>query len=431
MRYRLADLPKLAATPLGRRVLGKHVYFRTWPALRAAATAHRRTLARSARVITVVGSVGKTTTTKTVAAALGLGGLERLRGGSYSKLAVNLLRVRPGQPHAVFEVAIDGKGQMERYASMLRPDIVVVTAIASEHQRSLGSLETTRAEKACMLDGLRPGGTAVLNGDDPNVRWMAGRTGAEIITIGLGEDNDLRATEVRVDWPHGTRFRLHAAGAEREMCIRLVGRKMVYPALAAVAVALKEGRSLDGAVNAIEAVEPVAGRMQPVALPGGSWLLRDEFKAPLESVDAALDALEELPGRKIVVLGEVSEPPGSQGPIYRRLGERIAGTASRAIFIGGVFQRLAAGARRAGMPRDAIVDAGRSPRRAADAVMQDLRPGDIVLVKGRDTQRLARVALALQGRTVGCDIEFCNAVYTGCEMCPMLERGWGDHQVIT
>jgi len=60
---------------------------------------------------------------------------------------------------------------------------------------------------------------------------------------------------------------------------------------------------------------------------------------------------------------------------------------------------------------------------AVEALKDDLRAGDVVLIKGRDTQRLARVAFALMGRQVRCELKSCDAKVE-CEPCPMLERGW-------
>ena len=132
----------------------------------------------------------------------------------------------------------------------------------------------------------------------------------------------------------------------------------------------------------------------------------------------------------MVVLGEVSEPPGSQGPIYREIGERIASIASRAIFIGGNFQRYAAGVRRGGLPSSSIMDAERSVLKAVELLREDLRPGDVVLIKGRDTQRLDRITLALTGRKVCCDIDFCDTRAVRCETCPNLEREYEEQRMI-
>jgi UDP-N-acetylmuramyl pentapeptide synthase len=161
-----------------------------------------------------------------------------------------------------------------------------------------------------------------------------------------------------------------------------------------------------------------------VELPGGAWLLRDDYKSSLETVDAALDTLEEIEApAKIVVMGEISEPPGSQGPIYRRIGERIAGCASTLVLVGRNYQRYAAGARRGGMAKDAVIDAGTDLRAAAEAVAARLEPGCVVLIKGRDTQRLERIAFRLQGETVRCQLDACDA-RGRCDICPVLATGW-------
>ena len=344
--------------------------------------------------------------------------------GTYANLALKLLRVRPWQRHVACEVAIDGPGQMAPYAAMLRPDIVVVTSIGTEHHRSLGTLDRTRQEKGRMVEGLRPGGTAVLNRDDPNVMAMAAMTAARVVTYGFDPAADVRATEVRIDWPHGTRLVLNVADAAYDVRIKLLGRVMVYPFLAAVAVAWADGQPLDHVIAELEALPPRSGRLQLESLPQGAWLIRDDFKSSLETIEAALDVMAELPGRRIVVIGSVSEPPGSQGVICRQLGQRLAQVASRVIVVGPMFQRYAAGATSASMPRAALIDAKRDIRAAWEAVREGLAPGDVVLVKGRDTERLNRVALALQGRPVRCLIEYCDHRGVRCQTCPKLETGW-------
>ncbi len=369
-----------------------------------------------------MGSFGKTTTTAAVAAALGQPRSRHPRENGWSNVALAVLGIGARQRYAVIEIGIDGRGQMAQYATMMRPDVVVVTSIGSEHHRSLGSLDETRDEKAQILRGLRSDGLAVLNGDDPRVRAMAAFTTGRVLTFGFEAGNDVRATEVSLDWPHGTRLQLQIGGETRTLRVRLLGRVMMYPVLAAATVAWAEARSWQAAAAALESVPPQPGRMQPVRLANGAWLIRDDFKSALETIDAALDVLAEVPGRRIVVLGDISEPTGSQGPHYRRVGSRLATIAARVVIVGGSFQQYASGAARAGLPRSALIDAGRSARQAAASVLGDLGPADVVLVKGRDTQRLDRVALALQGRTIRCDIDFCNIGSTRCETCPMLEE---------
>jgi UDP-N-acetylmuramyl pentapeptide synthase len=416
----------LLGTSLGRRHLRYTIVDRSALALPAAAL-YRRAFLHRVRIVAVVGSFGKTTTARAVQAALGESPSQQPGANSGGWLALALLRLSPRRRHGVIEVGINGPGQMARYARTIRPDVGVVTSVGSEHNRSLKTLEATRHEKAEMVRVLPPSGLAVLNGDDPNVMWMAGETRARTVTFGFGEGNDVRATDVVLEWPNGTRFTLHTPRGSRLARIRLIGRPMVRAALAAVAVATNEGRSLLEILPGLEALAPTPGRLEPIPLPAGAVLLRDEFKAPQETIAAALDVLSEIPAaRRVVVMGDVAEPVGSQRELYRRLGTRTAQVASRAIVLpaGDLGAAFRSGATHGGLPREAVVMADRSVRRAAEAVAADLAPGDVVLIKGRDTQRLERVALALMGREVRCELVYCNARLTRCDACPMLGRPW-------
>jgi len=409
------------------------VHRRTWPVLGRMAASYRKNLVKETRVVAVVGSCGKTTTMRAATFSLGMQPHPDAHRNAWDRLARSIFRIRPGDRHAVIEVGIDKIGQMAMYASVVRPDITVVTAIGSEHNRSLGTPEVTRAEKSHMVRALPSSGAAVLNGDDPNVRWMKDLTRARVVTFGVDKTNDVHASHIVLDWPKGTKFKVHSDGQIRDFCVRLIGRHMVYPVLAAVAVALVEGFDLDQVAERLEGLTPTARRLEPVQLPNGAFLLLDCEKAPLETIESAFDILAEIPARRrIVVLGEVSEPLGSQGPIYRHLGERIAQVASKAVLVCGKnsFKSYAVGAKRRGFPAHALVSAGNDVLKAAEVLKGDLGPGDVVLIKGRDNQRLDRVWLTLAGRSVRCDIDDCDSRGVICESCPMLERGWEGLRVV-
>jgi UDP-N-acetylmuramyl pentapeptide synthase len=431
VRFRLRDVPAMLGTPAGRLHVRQGIGYRCWPLLSRLARLYRRTLVRRTRVIAVAGSFGKSTTTRAIAAALGVAEHRSMLLNAWFWIAFALLRIRPGQRHAVIEVGISRPGQMKGYARTVGPDIAVITAIGSEHHRSLGTLEVTRAEKSWMLQVLPASGAAVLNGDDPNVMWMKEKTRARVVTFGFGADCDVRADGVRLDWPRGTHFHLQAFGEERDVAVRLLGRHMIYAVLAAIAVSHLEGFALDGALARLAELPPTRGRMDPVLLPNGVTVLRDDFKSTLETVHTALDVLAQVPAsRRVVLLGAVSEPAGAQRPIYQALGERVAGIASHMVVFNHEFAPYWSGARRGGMPRAAVTNAGRSARDAAQALSQMLLPGDVLLIKGRSPEKLDRVRLILEGRPVRCDIRFCSIRTLECEQCPMLERGWEGHRVI-
>jgi len=427
MARQLRQTWALLYNPVKRRRLGLASLRRVWPAFRFLGGAYRRTLLRRTRVVAVIGSLGKTTTARAVAAALGLPQNPAVEANSTSFVGAALLRVRPGRRHSVIEVGISRPGEMARHAWTVRPDVVIGTSIASEHNRSLGDLEATRAEKFEMVRALASSGTAVLNGDDPHMRWMAARAPGRVLTFGFERGNDVRATDVSLDWPRGTSFTLHSPAGTHRMAVRLTGWPAVLAILAAVGVAVAEGLKVGDVVPALEALGPTSRRLQPVVLPSGAIVLDDTYKGTYETFDAALDVLGQIPAqRRIVIMGRVDEEPGSSGQVYRHIGERVGRLASRVIFLGtrkalGPFR---AGARRGGLADNGLAYVGDSVLKAIEAVPDGLGPGDVLLVKGRICQHLERVVLALAGMPVRCNLGQCDGHPIPCTRCSKLSKGW-------
>jgi len=169
--------------------------------------------------------------------------------------------------------------------------------------------------------------------------------------------------------------------------------------------------------------------MDPRTLPNGAVLLCDDHKTALETIHAALDFLEQIPGvRKIVVLGQINEPPGPQGPLYRKLGRRIAGLAQLAVFVDS-YSEYKGGVHQGGMPRDRYFDGGQGISGALEILRRELREGDVVLIKGRNNQKLERIALGLDGKKVECRLLTCKLRRIRCQDCPMLETGTGQPRV--
>ena len=423
MRYRFRDIPDLLDSQPGRRHLMTAVSLRLWPLARLFATLWRRTVIRRTRLTVVIGSLGKTTTTRAIRVAFGLAPEPR-PSNSLTALAVGVLAIRPRTRRAVFEVGIDGPGPMRKYASMMRPDVVVVMSVASEHGRTFGSLENTAREKARMVEALSPNGTAVLNADDPRVAAMRELTRGRVLTFGFGPGAYVRATSAELNWPHGTRVTLEVGGVQRTLETRLVSQTMVYPILAAIAVAVAEKLPLEPVFDALTQLESTPMRMDVRQLASGAILIRDEFKAPLESIERAFELLERAPAeRRIAFIGDVSEPPRQQGELYRELGGRLAGFCDELVIASRMYRSYLTGAGRAGMARKAISDVSADPLAAARALRDRLQPGDVVLVKGRDSQRFERISLVLMGEEVRCELRRCRAL-DRCSACAMRTRGW-------
>ena len=417
---RILEILSLPFSPRGRYKLRKVAEFRLGVGLYPLASLYRRTLIRGTHVVAVIGSMGKTTTTRAVTAALGQDPDAVEGWNARGFLASFLLRIHPGERNAVTEVGIKHKGAMERFARLLQPDTVVVTSIATEHHRYLGPIESIRAEKARMIRSLQATSIAALNGDDANVLWMREQTPARVVTYGFGSGNDVRATDYVSRGVDGSEFAVCVGGETWRVRTRLIGRHMVYPVLAALTVAHEEGMTMEGAICAIRDLAPTPHRLFPVKLRNGAVLLMDDYKATFETIEAAMQTLLSLTApRRTIVLGEIFEPPGNPEELYQRLGRRSAESADRVFFLGSdeAFAALSEGGRRGGMGSDRMVRIS-GVHEVAHALMRDLQPREVILLKGIGALRLERIALLLEGRSVSCRRDRCRALITyRCEDC--------------
>ena len=426
--YKWRHVPGMLIKEDGRRRLITSIVYRLRKLVIPAGRIYRRTFIRRVKMIAVVGSFGKTTTTRAVAIALGHP-ISRHRGNNNGvHLAVALLSIPPWAKYRVVEVGISRKGQMAENAKLIRPDIVVVTGIGSEHGTSLGSLEQTREEKADMVRMLPETGLAVLNGDDPHVLQMHNYTNARVLTQGFDSNNDLQATHISSDLEQGGLFSISDGNTSFPVRTNLLGRAAIRPIIASLLIAAECGVDRDLSLQRLAHVPAAPERLELIKTRDGADLIVDTLKSAIETVEHALQTLEDLPAeRKIVVLGEVEEPRGSLGEIYRGLGERIAKTATCLIFVGSkrVKRPLFSGARKAGMAEENMHHVKNSVSKAGELASKIVQPGDLVLIKGRSSQKMVRIALALCGEKVECRVEFCRRK-PGCRSCYRLIEGYGE-----
>lgn len=426
--YRWSQVPRLIFSKDGRRRIWNSILYRLKFIIIPVADIYRRTVIRRVKIIAVVGSFGKTTTTRAIATALGLNPDIHQGQNNGVFLAALLLSILPWARFQVIEVGIHKKGLMTNYAALIRPDIVAVTCIGSEHNSSLGDLIQTREEKAQMVRALPKNSLAVLNGDDPNVKIMSSYTEARTITHGYEDDNEFQARFISTDLADGTHFSIKAGNKNHELSVKLFGRAMIRSIMAALIIARELGVDESDAIRRLTNLSPVSERLMVMQTPSGASIVVDSLKSAFETIELALETLGELSAnRKIVIIGEVEEPNRSLGDIYRDFGNRIAKVADQLIFIGSTRTKrpLFNGARIAGMPDGSLHYFKNSVWQAQEAAMQLVQPGDLVLIKGRSSQKLIRIALALKGEKVLCKREFCRQK-AGCLKCDFLKRNSND-----
>jgi UDP-N-acetylmuramoyl-tripeptide--D-alanyl-D-alanine ligase len=254
---------------------------------------------------------------------------------------------------------------------------------------------------------------------------MAPSAPAGVVTYGLDPGNDVHAVDLAVDWPRGMRFTALVHGAPVPVRLPLLGRHMVPPALAALAVAAGEGLPLERAAAAIASLPPAAARLEVVPLPDGTTLLCDHHKNSLATVRAALELAAELPGRKLLVIARVREMGAEQADELRRAALLVARVPAEVIAIGEGVEALIQAALAAGLPAARLHRAAPGTAAALAILRRLARPGDVILLKARIRSKLERLILALQGRKVVCDLGECQLLGQDCATCPALERGAG------
>jgi len=348
-------------------------------------------LARLARVVvdrlkelTIVGltgSSGKTTTKDFVGQLLaGLGATIAPPGSQNNELGhpYVVLKATAETRFLVLEMGSRGVGHIRYLADVAPPRIGVVLNIGAAHVESFGSLEGTALAKGELVEALPEDGVAILNADDPLVAAMAPRTAARVVTFGESAGADVRATDVTLD------ERGRAAYTMNGLAVRLSvpGRHQVSNSLAAAAVALQLGLAPAEVAAALGEVGiPSVRRMDVFERADGITVIDDSYNANPSSASAALRALADIAaGRRMVaVLGYMAELGDFERSGHEQVGRLAAELGvGRLIAVAGAAPILDGAA--------TVADWQGEPVHAADqqaAIAElDLRPGDVVLVKG-------------------------------------------------
>lgn len=364
-------------------------------ALRALAQHVRDTV--DPTVIGVTGSVGKTTTKDFIAGACAASRPTVAAVGSFnneSGVPLTLLSTRPDTRVLVVEMGARGLGQVAELAGWARPSIGVVTAVAGVHLELFGDLDTIALTKGELIAALPSDGTAVLNHDDPRVAAMASRTEARVLGCSLDDASaDLVAEHVTLDDRARPRFTASTPWGSHAVALPIAGKHHVLNALLALGAAGAAGADVGAAADALAAV-PVSPSRASVQDVGGIIVLDDAYNASPTSTLAALETLADLviPGRRVAVLGVMAEIGAGHDTEHWRVGNRAAGVVDHLVVVGDEAAPIASGAREAGLGRvDHVTDVD-----AAVAALDDLSPGDAILVKASRVAGLERVAAALR-----------------------------------
>ena len=346
--------------------------------------------ARSAKVVGVTGSNGKTTVKTLLKSVLeGVGRTLATVGNYNNEIGVPLTLAGLDEEHAfaVVEMGAGEPGDIAYLARIAAPDVGVVTNAGPAHLERLGSIEGVAATKGELFEELGSEGTAVINRDDRfHDAWRNRAAPARILTFGCHAEADVRIVE------RDARAMLETPAGEIPLDLALPGRHNLMNAAAAAACALALDVAPQRIAAGLAAVRDLPGRLRWLRRPAGGTVIDDAYNANPGSVSAGLKVLADRPGRRWLVLGEMAELGGESDAMHRAVGREARGLGIDALFALGP---------RAGVAAEAF-GAGGSRHESAEELLEALRAGfgdDVTcLVKGSRSARMERIVDGLVPR---------------------------------
>ena len=349
-------------------------------------------------LIAVTGSNGKTTVTQMIASILRAhaGDAAHATQGNLNNdigVPLTLLGLRAHHRIGVIELGMNHPGEIAQLAALAQPTVALVNNAQREHQEFMHTVRAVAEENGAVLQALPADGVAVYpQDDDYTALWDTLAAARPSCRFALAEGDVSAAVVV---WHAGAwQFTLRTAQGTAPITLHIAGRHNVKNALAAAACALSAGVPLPAVVQGLQAFEPVKGRSRALLLDAGRIsLVDDTYNANPDSVRAAIDVLAELPGPRLLVLGDMGEV-GNQGPqFHAEVGAYAHDRGIESLFTLGELSRhahQAFGPQRGQHFADMVGLQG--------AVAAVWRSAGSILVKGSRFMKMERVVEALQAQ---------------------------------
>lgn len=359
----------------------------------------------SAFVVAVTGSVGKTGTKEALRLALGTGGAVHASEKSYNNhwgVPLSLANMPRDVRFGVFEVGMNHAGEITPLTKMIKPHVAIITTVEPVHLEFFDSVEGIAEAKAEIFAGLEPGGTAILNRDNPYfdlLKKRAEEAGAgRIIAFGAHEEADTKLIEIH-ETPTGTDVWARIYGEALSYRIGAPGKHLVLNSLAVLTAVQIAGADIKAGAEALSEYHAQQGRGARTVFDtsGGQVMLIDEsYNANPASMRAAfttLSAVErDLHPRRIVVVGDMLELGNTSDELHRELAAPVDAAGVDVVFACGPHMK-------------ALYDSLPTERRGAyapdsdalkPALLETVAAGDVVMVKGSLGSRMAVLVDALK-----------------------------------
>ncbi|AMB47975.1 UDP-N-acetylmuramoylalanyl-D-glutamyl-2,6-diaminopimelate--D-alanyl-D-alanine ligase [Methylobacterium sp. AMS5] len=360
-----------------------------------------------AAIVAVTGSVGKTGTKEALRHVLSAQGATHASVASYNNhwgVPLTLTRMPEATRFGVFEIGMNHGAEILPLTAMVRPDVALITTVEPVHIEHFRSLSAIADAKGEIFSGLKPGGVAVINRDNPNYERLlahahASRAG-RVITFGEHAAADVRAHRI-LTRPDVSVVDASVMGVPLTYQLGTPGRHVAMNSLGVLACIHALGADLARAALSLASLKPPVGRGERTALrigDGEAFLVDESYNANPASIRAALATLAGIDtgakGRRIAVLGDMKELGATGEALHRELADSVAANGIDLVFAVGplmahLFEALPIPVRGTAAPAAEDV---------TDAVLATLRPGDAVMVKGSNSMRMVRIVEAVKAR---------------------------------
>lgn len=282
-----------------------------------------------ARVVALTGSSGKTSVKEMTAAILRQCGCVLATEGNFNNdigVPLTLLRLTPEHNFAVIELGANHLGEIAWMTELVRPETALVNNLFAAHLAGFGSLSGVAEAKGEIFSGLPANGRGIINADShdwPHWQQLLSQKEVWRFAVNSAENLDFFASDIISDH-HRMSFTLHSPHGECSLQLSLPGRHNVANALSASALALSVGAGLPAVAAGLRQFKALPGRLFPIPLGNGKLLLDDSYNANVGSMTTAVQVLADMPGYRVMVVGDIAELGDEAAECYRQVNKAVA-----------------------------------------------------------------------------------------------------------
>ncbi|HCH03077.1 MAG TPA: UDP-N-acetylmuramoyl-tripeptide--D-alanyl-D-alanine ligase [Vibrio sp.] len=282
-----------------------------------------------AKTLALTGSCGKTTVKEMLAAILNQKGQVLATAGNFNNeigVPLTLLRTQENDDYAVIELGANHLGEIAYTTSLVQPDIALVNNVAAAHLEGFGSIDGVAKAKGEIYQGLSAGGDAVVNLDSNGLsHWQSILADKNVITFSVdNSDADFYSQQIEVNQRGEASFVLVSPLGEKSVSLPMIGKHNISNALAAAAMAIQAGATLDEVVSGLQVPSHVKGRVEAIDLTEQVRVIDDSYNASVPAMKAAADLLANYQGTRWLILGYMAELGDQSQALHREVGEHAA-----------------------------------------------------------------------------------------------------------